>query len=180
MSTKVATQAQPGSGPVKLNVEGFESLFDRAKEIYESIARRAYELFEGRGRQDGYDFDDWLRAERETLLPISTVTSEYDDHLAVRAEVPGFTDKEVQVYLEPRRLIITGKVEQTDEQKSGEATYTSLRSNEFFTTLDLFEEVDPAKAAATLKKGVLDIKLPKAAQAAPAAADDLARPGKLE
>ena len=31
----------------------------------EAIARRAFELFEKRGRRDGHDVDDWLLAERE-------------------------------------------------------------------------------------------------------------------
>ena len=31
----------------------------------EAIARRAFELYEKRGRQDGHDVDDWLTAERE-------------------------------------------------------------------------------------------------------------------
>jgi hypothetical protein len=55
MSTKPALTAQTKAVPVKVNVGGIEGLFDRAKEIYESIARRAYELFEGRGRKDGFD-----------------------------------------------------------------------------------------------------------------------------
>jgi len=29
------------------------------------IARRAYELYEKRGREYGHDLDDWLQAERE-------------------------------------------------------------------------------------------------------------------
>ena len=29
------------------------------------IARRAHELYEARGHNDGRDFDDWLQAERE-------------------------------------------------------------------------------------------------------------------
>ena len=29
------------------------------------IARRAYELYCDRGREDGHDIDDWLNAERE-------------------------------------------------------------------------------------------------------------------
>jgi len=29
------------------------------------IARRAYELYEARGREHGHDLDDWLQAERE-------------------------------------------------------------------------------------------------------------------
>jgi HSP20 family protein len=164
MPTKVA----PRAVPVKVNVGGVESLLDRAKEIYGLIAQRAYELFEGRGRQDGFDFEDWLRAERESLLPISTVTSEYEDHLAVRVEVPGFNEKDIQVGLEPRRLIICGKIEQTNEQRSGETINTSLSSNEFFNALDLFVEVDPAKATAAFKDGVLDIRLPKVYQAEPA------------
>ena len=31
----------------------------------EEIERRAYELYEQRGRKDGRDWDDWLQAERE-------------------------------------------------------------------------------------------------------------------
>ena len=33
----------------------------------EGIARRAFELYERRGRQHGHDVDDWLLAERELL-----------------------------------------------------------------------------------------------------------------
>ena len=30
---------------------------------YAEVARVAYELYEERGREDGHDFGDWLRAE---------------------------------------------------------------------------------------------------------------------
>jgi hypothetical protein len=33
----------------------------------EEIAQRAYALYEMRGREDGHDLDDWLKAERELL-----------------------------------------------------------------------------------------------------------------
>ncbi len=33
--------------------------------LEEAIRRRAYELYEQRGRKDGHDMDDWLRAEAE-------------------------------------------------------------------------------------------------------------------
>lgn len=32
---------------------------------HEDIARRAFQIFERRGRQHGHDADDWFRAERE-------------------------------------------------------------------------------------------------------------------
>ena len=31
----------------------------------DAIARRAYELYESRGREDGQDQEDWFQAERE-------------------------------------------------------------------------------------------------------------------
>ena len=36
--------------------------------LIERIAERAYSLYERRGRKDGSDLEDWLRAEREILL----------------------------------------------------------------------------------------------------------------
>ena len=33
----------------------------------EEIRRRAYELYEARGREDGHVLDDWLQAEAEIL-----------------------------------------------------------------------------------------------------------------
>ena len=36
-------------------------------DIEECIRRRAFELYEQRGRIDGFALDDWLQAEREIL-----------------------------------------------------------------------------------------------------------------
>jgi Protein of unknown function (DUF2934) len=33
--------------------------------VEQRIRRRAYELYEQRGRNDGHDLDDWFRAEEE-------------------------------------------------------------------------------------------------------------------
>ena len=33
--------------------------------VEEQIRRRAYEIYEERGREDGHDMEDWLRAEAE-------------------------------------------------------------------------------------------------------------------
>lgn len=37
----------------------------RAGWEYERIARRAYELYEQRGRQEGRDLEDWMKAEQQ-------------------------------------------------------------------------------------------------------------------
>jgi hypothetical protein len=35
--------------------------------LREAIQYRAYELYEARGREDGHDVEDWLRAEAEII-----------------------------------------------------------------------------------------------------------------
>ena len=35
----------------------------------EQVRRRAFELYEQRGREDGHDLEDWLQAEAELVQP---------------------------------------------------------------------------------------------------------------
>jgi Protein of unknown function (DUF2934) len=46
---------------------------------YEDIERRAYALYEARGREDGHALDDWLQAERELLDELKNVLDELED-----------------------------------------------------------------------------------------------------
>jgi len=38
---------------------------ESAVEVQEHVRRRAYEIYEQRGKEDGHDLEDWLRAESE-------------------------------------------------------------------------------------------------------------------
>jgi hypothetical protein len=48
-------------------------------ELQERIARLAFQLYEARGREDGHDIEDWLRAEavlrREAILPKASIAA---------------------------------------------------------------------------------------------------------
>ena len=48
----------------------------------DAIERRAYELYEQRGREDGHDWDDWLQAERELATPEAAVDQTIDEFSA--------------------------------------------------------------------------------------------------
>ncbi len=45
------------------------------RSLEEDIRRRAYELYEGRGREDGHELDDWLRAEEEVTQKVTRFTA---------------------------------------------------------------------------------------------------------
>ena len=49
----------------RITGEGLMAKYTGGGVSREAIARRAFELWERRGRHDGHDVDDWLLAERE-------------------------------------------------------------------------------------------------------------------
>jgi HSP20 family protein len=160
--TKSVAPARKPSTPAPLKLVPPADLFERAEKMYESIARRAFEIFENNGRSFGRDLENWLRAEAELLHPVHVDMTEADGSLAVRAEVPGFTANELEVSVEPNRLTISGKREAKEEHKEKKSVYRESCSNQILRLIDLPQRVDAAKATATLKDGVLELKMPKA------------------
>ena len=136
-----------------------DPFFERAQEINELIARRAYELFESSEFTHGYEHEHWLRAESETLLHVRVDIAETEAELTVRAEVPGFNDKELEVRVEPRRLFIVDKRQEVSEWMQGKSVYSERQGNHIFRVLDLPAAVDPATVQATLSDGLLEVRL---------------------
>jgi len=84
--------------------------------------------------------------------------SDGDDALVVSAELPGMTDKDVQVEIANGVLTIRG--EKKSEHK-GEGRYFTERSYGSFERQIALENVQEDKAEASFKNGVLTISLPK-------------------
>jgi HSP20 family protein len=139
-----------------------QQLFERMDKLYDSIARRAFEIFEGNGRRLGHDLSDWLQAESEVLHPVHLEIVESDDALNVKAEVPGFEANELDIQVEANRLTISGKHETKEETKKGKTIYSERCANEIFRSVTLPADVDSPKVNTTLKDGILSIDLPKA------------------
>jgi hypothetical protein len=59
----VSTPKVPPKPPVAATAASITS--NSAADLYERICRRAYELYEQRGRLDGFAEQDWLQAEAE-------------------------------------------------------------------------------------------------------------------
>jgi len=165
MNAQAATAMQPAKTPVPVKQPASRDVLDQIQQSYDSIARRAFEIFNDNGRWLGHELDDWFRAESELLYPVHLGIAESDDNLTVRAEVPGFSTKELEINVEPRKLTITGKHQAQDESKKGKTIYSERCANEILRVVDLPTEVDSSRVSAILKDGVLNIELPKAAHA---------------
>ncbi|MHB1699919.1 MAG: Hsp20 family protein [Acidobacteriaceae bacterium] len=161
MSTAIAKQ--PTTETSSINIVRPSSIFDDMNRLMERIEKRAFSLFENRGGANGSAFDDWFRAESELVKAAPVEIEEKDRDVIVRAEVPGFEAKELSIQAERDGLSIYGKSEKKKEaEHKGKRYYSEISSSEICRHISLPSNVDPDKVTATLDKGILEIKLPKA------------------
>ena len=160
MKNTLAMNPRSVTHPTVFRLTASGTFVERMQQISTAIAGRAYALFEARGRDHGHDWEDWFRAESEMLAPIPAKVFEKDEGITVRAEVPGFTGKDVELLAEPRRLIIRAKKHKTSDHRDGRTVLQEQMSNELLRVLDLPREIDPEHMTATIKNDVLEVILP--------------------
>ena len=86
---------------------------------------------------------------------------ETEEFYLVKAELPGITRDNVELQVDEHSLSITGSV----SEDQGEHTM-HRRSGRFFYRTVLPRDIDTDKVQATMKEGILTIRLPKTKQAA--------------
>jgi len=165
MTAQTATAMQPAKTSAVAKQTETPKVVDRFQQVFDSIEKRAFEIFNNNGRWFGDDLSDWLQAESEVLHPLHLEIAETEDALNVRAEVPGFTAKELDIRVEGSRLTISGKHESKEESTKGKTIYSERCAKEILRSVDLPSDIDGSKANATLKDGVLNLELPKAPHA---------------
>ena len=158
--TAAVKRAEEPMKPIKVG-----SIFDQVQDTFNTLSRRAYEIFESNGHAFGRDLENWFQAERELLHPVHINIEESDNSITVTAEVPGFSEKDLEINVEPHRLTITGKREAKKEEKKDKAVYSETCSDQMLRIVDLPVEVETDKVTATLKNGVLKFTMPKVAKA---------------
>ncbi|MBW2649019.1 MAG: Hsp20/alpha crystallin family protein [Deltaproteobacteria bacterium] len=100
----------------------------------------------------------------EKFSPSINVTED-DKEVRISAELPGMDEKDIDVSLTSDTLTIKGEKEEKEEDK-GKEYYRMERSyGSFQRVIPLPDEIDTEKTEASFKNGVLNVVLPKIAEA---------------
>ena len=158
MKPQTAQRTQRGTAPMRLPVNKGDDIGFQIGELASRIARRAYDCFEARGGQHGDDLGDWLRAEEELVYRVPFHSQELEDRIELELEVPQNGARNLQVSVDPRRLLVRSSSEPTDH-KPGEPI--STRQHSLFYVIELPFEIDVDKVTATLNEGSLRVTVPK-------------------
>jgi HSP20 family protein len=92
---------------------------------------------------------------------------ERQDHLVIRAEVPGVQMEDMDVRIENGVLTLHGERKQDTDLKEENAHRLERVYGAFTRSFSLPTTVDAAKVTATYKDGVLEVTVPKAENAKP-------------
>jgi HSP20 family molecular chaperone IbpA len=92
---------------------------------------------------------------------------EDEDNYIVEAELPGLSEKDVEVKVDNHVLTIASKKDESSEEKNDGYVRRERRQYSFKRSFRLPENVDVEKIAANFKNGLLNISVPKAAAAKP-------------
>ena len=133
--------------------------------LFEEVRRRAYELFEQRGHADGWEREDWLRAEQELLWSPRSEVVETDKEIRVRVAAPGMEAKDLQVTATPEWVMVQGEASQKREKQAGTVRLSEFTGRKLYRRLDLPAPIDVEATKAQLEKGILEIRAVKAATA---------------
>ena len=162
MKEQSAPRRREVATPVKLVAA--DVLLSRKNEIQDVIARRAYELFEGHGRTNGHDIDDWIEAKVEVVRAYRHDLKETADAIVFKAELPcSFTTDQLNVSVESRRLMLSAEAELDVIRGVDTPAHTEKRTQRIFGVEELPVDVDPSRAAANLKGDLLEVVMPRVA-----------------
>lgn len=155
-------KAQTALNPISFKLLSTTEFWTDVEKLINQVRQRAFQLFEGRGRGDGHDLDDWFKAEMELLKPVPLEITEKDNIVHIRADVPGFRENELEVNFDGGVLSIKGEHREESEKKDEKTYRSERRAQQIFRRVTLPVNVTADKVTATLKNGVLELSAPKA------------------
>ncbi|MCD6271027.1 Hsp20/alpha crystallin family protein [bacterium] len=104
--------------------------------------------------------EKWL--ENNAVGELAIDAYETDKYIVVQSPIAGITSEDIEISLEDGMLIIKGKRKRPkDTDKIEKYLYQECFWGRFEKKLILPEEVDITKTKATIKNGILTLKIPK-------------------
>jgi HSP20 family protein len=96
----------------------------------------------------------------DATFPVADVVEGERDY-RVTAELPGLSEKDIEISLAGDTLTVKGEKKEEREEKAESRYVSERRFGSFQRSFQLPEDADPEKIEAGFKNGVLTITLPK-------------------
>ena len=92
---------------------------------------------------------------------------EKEDKFVIHADLPGISEKDIELKVHDGVLLLSGKREAAKEEKTEKGYYKERSYGSFCRSFTLGDTVEAEKIEASYKNGVLTVSLPKKAETKP-------------
>jgi HSP20 family molecular chaperone IbpA len=104
--------------------------------------------------------------EREVFLRPATDIFEDDEQITLVADMPGVSRERLDVQVDQDTLTLEGRIDIEDVAEL-QALHADVRARSYRRSFVLSQELDAERIEATLKDGVLNVRIPKRAELRP-------------
>ena len=138
------------------------TLFESMDKLFEDVRKRAFDLFQLRGGLDGWDLDDWFRAEHDLVWAPESELVETDKAFQMKMAVPAMAPKDIQISALPDAIVVQGETSKKAEKKEGKVHFSEFSERKLFRRFEMPAGIDVEQVKATLENGMLQITAAKA------------------
>jgi HSP20 family protein len=107
------------------------------------------------------DLDEQPLAEDESEGQLTIDVYQKNDDIVVQSAVAGVDSENIEINVTPESVTIRGKREKPESIEDKDYFYQECFWGRFSRSIILPHEIDPEKAVASVKNGILTIRLPK-------------------
>jgi len=113
--------------------------------------------------QENKNSEEFLNGElsKEAEGQLTVDVCQTDDEIIIQSTVAGVLPEDLEINITAESVTIRGKREREEKVEDKDYLYQECFWGSFSRSIILPQEIDPDRAVATLKNGVLTIRLPK-------------------
>jgi HSP20 family protein len=113
--------------------------------------------------QENKNSEEFLNGElsKETEGQLTVDVCQTDSEIIIQSTIAGVLPEDLEINITAESVTIRGKREREEKVEAKDYLYQECFWGSFSRSIILPQEIDPDRAVATLKNGVLTIRLPK-------------------
>ncbi|MGH9648096.1 MAG: Hsp20 family protein, partial [Bryobacteraceae bacterium] len=125
-------------------------VFGEVAKRLEAVQRRAFDLFENRGRELGHELEDWFKAEHDLFGWPAAELTEKDSAYELEITLPAFEAKDVDVTAAPNEVIVHAATEKEKRTQKDNVLWTEFGSNDVYRRFEVPNAIQVDQVTAKL------------------------------
>jgi len=101
---------------VPVSFERVDTFADTTRAAYERVKAKAFEYYVSRGSVEGFDQEDWFRAETMLILKPDVIARRFNEDVFIEIMLPGCLPEELHLQINPNGMLVCTEPNADEQQ----------------------------------------------------------------